>query len=94
MYTNLDLKSKPKRATDTELAHTDVYVKGEYVGYYMPNRSESDIENWNFVSAKGSNLDYFHANTRNELLSTILKQLNKEPVVLKQHFGILKKINE
>lgn len=94
MYTNLDLKTEPKKGTDNVQAHTDVFVKGKYVGYYMPNRSEAAAvnENWNFVS-EDVDLHYFHSKTRNELISTLLKQLNKEHVILKQHFGILNEIN-
>ena len=84
------LSFKYQKETEKELAHTKVYFNNEYLGYYMPNRSKSASldENWNFVS-ESNKVKYFHAKTRQELIEILTKQVNQEPVQLKQHFGIV-----
>jgi len=88
------LKFKNKKGTDKEFAHTEVYLGSELLGYFMPNKSKYAAidENWNFKS-KSDKIQYFHSKTKNELLDTLRKQVNKQPVKLKQHFGIVAELN-
>ena len=48
------LTYKKVRETEKELAHTNVFYNGSYIGYYLPNNSPASRvdENWNFVSKK------------------------------------------
>jgi len=89
------IKCKKIRATDQNHGHTEVYSGGKLLGYFMNNTSSiaSKNENWNFVS-KSNDVEYFHAKTKEELLTTITKQLLKEYVKLKQHFGIVTELNK
>jgi len=88
------LELKYKKDTDTEFAHTEVYVGSEYLGYFLSNKSKFDSigENWNFVS-KSNKVQYFHSKTKQELINTLTKQVNKEYVKLKQHFGLTTELN-
>ena len=88
------IKIKSKKETEKERAHKEVYVGGKYIGYFMPNVSKcaSTGENWNFVP-KCSGIQYFHSRTKKELLETLIKQLNRERVVIKQHFGTVVELN-
>lgn len=88
------LKFKNKKGTDKEFANTEVYLGSELLGYFMPNKSKYAAinENWNFIS-KSDKVQYFHSKTKNELLDTLRKQVNKQPVKLKQHFGTVTKLN-
>ena len=88
------LKLKKKKSTDTELSNTEIYLGKELLGYFLPNKSKYSAinENWNFVS-KSYKVQYFHSKTKKELLDTLEKQINKEYVKLKQHFGIVTELN-
>lgn len=88
------LKFKNKKGTDKEYANTEVYLGLELLGYFMPNKSKHAAinENWNFVS-KSDKVQYFHSKTKNELLDTLHKQVNKQSVKLSQHFGIVTELN-
>lgn len=88
------LKFKNKRSTDKEHTNTEVYLKAELLGYFIKNESEHAAvnENWNFIP-KSDKVRYFHSKTKKELIDTLKKQINKEPVKLKQHFGIITKLN-
>jgi hypothetical protein len=88
------LKFKNKKGTDKEFAHTEIYLGSELLGYFMPNKSKYATinENWNFVS-KSDKVQYFHSKTKKELLDTLHKQINKQPVKLSQHFGIVTELN-
>jgi len=85
---------KNKKGTDVELSNTEVYLVEELLGYFLPNKSKSSAinENWNFVS-KSNKVQHFHSKTKKELLYTLEKQVNKEYVKLKQHFGIVTELN-
>jgi len=89
------LKFKKIRATDKEHAHTEVYWDNELLGYYMPNHSPnaSVNENWNFERCSNS-VQYFWERTKKDLIKTLQKQVNKEYVVLNQHFGIKTILNK
>lgn len=45
---------KKKKGTEKEYPHTDVWVDGEFVGYYMKSTTPEQIRvvghNWHFVS--------------------------------------------
>ena len=85
---------KHKRETDNYLAHTNVFVNGEYIGYFMKaSKYSAKRVNWNFVSNHDS-VEYFVAETKNEVLETIEKQVNHEHVILKQHFSITTELNK
>ena len=85
---------KFEKSTEKDLANTEVYMDNELLGYFLPNKSEfaSVDENWNFVS-KSNKVQYFHSKTKKELIDTLNKQVNNECVKLKQHFGIVTKLN-
>lgn len=71
----MEIKLKTKKETSYELAHTDVYVGGNYIGYFLPNSSMyAQIgENWNFV-AKVPDFKSFHARAKKELLEKLENQ--------------------
>jgi len=85
------LTFKYKRASDKELGHTEVYFNNDYIGYFLPNKSKAAAidENWNFV-AEANKVQYFYAKTRKELVDTLVRLVNKEPVKLKQHGGVVR----
>ena len=85
---------KTKKATATEERHHDVYFNDVFLGYFMPNHNKFAAvnENWNFVS-KNDDVQYFHAQTKNELIETLEAQVTNKPVMLKQHFGIKTLVN-
>lgn len=62
------LTYKSKKETASELSHTDVFINGKYIGYFLPNRSKysAQNENWNFVS-KYDGIPNFPAKTKKEL---------------------------
>jgi hypothetical protein len=81
---------KKKKETERELAHTDVFLNGNYMGYYMSNGDE-DGRKWVFCSdaSKKEGIPYFCATTQDELKSTLNKIVNREVVTLKKHFGMV-----
>ena len=58
------LVQKQKRETENELAHTDIYHDGHYIGYIIKNNSKSAVvdENWNFVSKYRTTSNFPEAN--------------------------------
>lgn len=80
---------KKKHATETEHFHTDVFLKGKYMGYYMNGNNVQGSE-WVFES-RDSTIPLFCASTQKEIKSILNKIANKESVTLKQHFGIVLK---
>jgi len=76
------------KETEREHKHTRVYHNGILLGYFMRNNHALALkgENWNFESEHDS-VKYFVAETYKETVETIQKQINKETVTLKQHFG-------
>jgi len=84
------------RPTDKDYGHTKVYYGSTYLGYFMPNRSQSASigENWNFEPAICSTeIHCFIAKNRKEVIETLEKQINKQHVILKQHFGLKLELN-
>lgn len=65
------------RPTKKEKGHTKVYNKGNFIGYFLPNRStfSAEYENYNFVS-KCKELPNMHAKNRTELIEMIETQYN------------------
>ena len=80
--------------TETEHRHYKVSHNGIYLGYYIKDNSMSSAVdcNWNFCSRHKS-MQNFNTKTRNEMVETLSKQLNNEPVTLKQDFGMTMKLN-
>jgi hypothetical protein len=68
-----------KKETDFQLSHTDVYKGEQYLGYFLPNKSQFSAvdENWNFVS-RCECLQHFPAKSKKELLITLSNQYGKE----------------
>lgn len=68
-----------KEETEKEHAHTNVYLDGKYLGYYMRNDSPfaAKDENWNFVS-KDVNYPNLRAKTQSELVSILGKEKNEQ----------------
>lgn len=69
------LVQKPKRETDKELAHTDLYWDGTYIGYLIRNKSLNAKvnENWNFVS-KHVSLSHSYERTKGRLIDVIIME--------------------
>jgi hypothetical protein len=81
-------------ATDKVHRHFSISVDGEHIGYYMQNDNPARAVGHNWVfECEHPDYQYFNAKTRAELLEVLFKQVNKQPVILKQHFGILTPIN-
>ena len=79
---------KTFRETDKEHRHIKYYHNNIYLGYSMKEENE-----WVFATSC-ENIEYFRASTKKEILNILDKQINKKPVVLKQHFGIITKLNQ
>lgn len=67
------LNLKHKKETDKEFAHTEVYKNNKLVGYFIKNKSSLSVknENWNFCSK--SELPFFHAKTKKEMIGKLEK---------------------
>lgn len=78
---------KSKKETKQDFAHVQIFHNKKYLGYYTKAGQFDEVgANWHFSTK--SNLKYFWAKTKKELLETVVKQINMEPVILKQNFGI------
>lgn len=68
------LRTKYKKETDKNLAHTDVYDGEKLLGYFMKNNSMAAgfNENWNFFnSSRHPKLSSFHTPTKQGLLERL-----------------------
>jgi hypothetical protein len=72
------LVQKNIRETERELAHTDLYFNGVFIGYIIKNNSTLAVknENWNFVS-KNSCLKSTFDKTKQLLLLRITNLCNE-----------------
>lgn len=88
------LKTKYKKETEKDHAHTEVYHNDTYLGYFIKNDNKygAKEENWTFCK-KHPSVQYFNAMTKKEVLETLEKQVLKQPVVLRQHFGMSTKLD-
>lgn len=80
---------KKKKETEKEKRHTRVYLDGLYIGYYL-----IDSDKLWYWEPKTNNTKYFVANTQKELIGILNKQINKEYVKLRQHFGMSLELNK
>lgn len=66
---------KPKRETDRELAHTDVFMDGEYIGYIIKESLPKHLRvvdvNWHF-STRHPFYSCLRGRTKKELIEKIV----------------------
>src|ERR1035437_10069405 len=79
--------------TDKNIVHWEIYYGKKYLGYFSRTNSEVSVKDVNWVFTTKSDLLYFVAKTKAEIISTVLKQINKKSTILKQHFGLTVSIN-
>ena len=75
--TNLEYKNKKSNAS--ELAHTDVFFKGNYVGYFLRQTSLYLPEgaNWYFVETP-KHFGSTYAKTRKDIIKVIENLFDKQ----------------
>ena len=73
------LTLKYRRSNNIYVGHTAVFLDGQEVGYFLPNRSKFRTANWHYCPSKGCPFNKWHllqAYNRKALIRQIEEKFN------------------